>query len=235
MGVPPRSGRSSSSSPGERAAKGPWKLPPLVVALGGAALLVLLVGGLVLGFLLFRGAPGSTQEVVGSDLPPVWQPGNDRGVGQTPPLPPGSTLPRPAGTPPPVVEVQPYPPEAPEPAEGEPMTDGESGPLPEGEPPQAPPEAPVAPSFQPPRLLYLPTPEYPPVGLRMRREGVVNLQVLVSAEGRVLEAEPVGARLGMGFEASARRAAFAARFEPARRNGEPVEGEGRIAIRFRLQ
>jgi protein TonB len=104
-----------------------------------------------------------------------------------------------------------------------------------GEAPAAAPQAEMEASFEPPRLLYLPTPEYPQMGRRMGREGVVELQVLVDEGGRVRSADPVGERLGMGFEAAARRAAFAARFEPARSDGRPVEAETRIAIRFRLR
>jgi protein TonB len=127
------------------------------------------------------------------------------------------------------------PPPEPNESEGGPLAEGVATPsFGEAAPPQVE-EPPPALSFEPPRLVYLPTPEYPRLGLRMQREGTVELQVLVSASGRVLSAEPVGERLGLGFEAAARRAAFNARFEPARRNGEPVEGETRIAIRFRLQ
>jgi protein TonB len=138
----------------------------------------------------------------------------------------------------PVPEAAPAEPPPPEAVEGDagPLAEGVATPS-FGEAAPPPVEAPPPPalSFEPPRLVYLPTPEYPRLGLRMQREGTVELQVLVSASGRVLTAEPVGERLGLGFEAAARRAAFNARFEPARRNGEPVEGETRIAIRFRLQ
>jgi protein TonB len=211
------------------------RLPPLAIALGSAALLVLLVGGLGLAFLLFRGAPGGTQEVVGSALPPGWRPGGGQGVGEAPP-PPGGAPPPPSGTAPPVPEAVPYA-GAPELAPGEDGLPPEETATPGfGEPPQGPVEGESAvPSFEPPHLVYLPTPEYPAIGQRLGKEGTVNLRVLVGANGRVLEAEPVGERLGMGFEASARRAAFNARFEPARRNGEPVDGEARIAIHFRLQ
>jgi len=234
MSAPQPPSRSSGRASGQNGAKPPIRLPPLAVALGSAALLVLVVGGLALAFLLFRGAAGSTQEVVGSELPAGWQPGTGRGVGQAPP-PPDGTPPVPTGTAPPVPEAVPYA-GAPE------LAPGEEGMAPEeaatpgyGEPPNGPLEDSAAvPSFEPPRLVYLPTPDYPAIGQRMGKEGTVNLRVLVGANGRVLEAEPVGERLGMGFEASARRAAFNARFEPARRNGEPVDGEARIAIHFRL-
>jgi protein TonB len=223
---PPRAGRPRDVASG-------GKLPPVLIALGAAALAVLVVGGVVLGLLLFRRTGGSAQEVVGSALPAGWQPGGERGVGRVPP-PPSSGSAAPVGSVPPAHEVEPLPQPPAAPREGEPYPEGAVTPPLEGLPP-APLEEPAIASYEPPRMVYLPTPEYPVLGQRMGREGTVTLQVLVGANGRVLAAEPVGERLGMGFEAAARRAAFNARFEPARRNGEPVEGEARIAIRFRLQ
>ena len=208
----------------------------MILVLGAVALVVVVISGLIVALLLFRGARGNSQEVVGSALPPVWQPGNGGGVGPVPPAPQSGQA-APVGTVAPVPETAPIePPPSEAPAGGElPFAEGVATPgLGEAAPPPME-EAPPAPSFEPPRLVYLPTPEYPRLGLRMQQEGTVSLQVLVSASGRVLSAEPVGERLGMGFEAAARRAAFNARFEPARRNGEPVEGETRIAIRFRLR
>ena len=215
----------------------PGRLPPVLIVLGAVALMLVVTGGLAVALLLFRGARGSSQEVVGSQLPPVWQPGSGRGVGPLPPAPPSGQA-APVGSVAPVPQAEPPEPPPPESAEGEgvPLAEGVATPsLGEAAPPPPVEEAPPAMSFEPPRLVYLPTPEYPRLGLRMQREGTVDLQVLVSPSGRVLSAEPVGERLGMGFEAAARRAAFNARFEPARRNGEAVEGTTRIAIRFRLQ
>ena len=209
------------------------KLPPLLIALGAAALAVLVVAGIVLGLLLFRGKSGSAQEVVGSALPSGWQPGSGRGVGQVPPPPPSGSA-APVGSVPPVPEAEPMPPpRAATPEYGETYPEDAATPPMMEQPDQPYDEQPAA-SFEPPRLVHLPTPEYPVLAQRMGREGTVTLQVLVGANGRVLAAEPTGERLGMGFEAAARRAAFNARFEPARRNGEPVEGEARLAIRFRL-
>ncbi|HXT49597.1 MAG TPA: TonB family protein [Thermoanaerobaculia bacterium] len=234
MTVPELPNKRGTRAPSRREVGTPGRLPPVVLVLGAAAVVVVIVGGLVLAMLLFRRSASGTQEVVGSALPPVWQPGGDRGVGQVPPEPPGGRAAAPVGSVPPVQEAEPLAPPAPAPEEGQ-LPPFEGAPTPAyGEPAPPPAPEPVA-AFEPPRLVDLPTPEYPRLGLRMRREGVVELQVLVSANGRVLSAEPVGERLGLGFENAARRAAFNARFEPARRDGEPVEGEARIAIRFRLQ
>ena len=237
MSVPELPSRRGTRSAGGQKAGPPAKLPPLLIVLGAAGLVVLVTGGLVLAMLLFRGAGGGTQEVVGSALPPGWQPGGGRGVGPVPPAPPSGEA-APVGTVAPVREAEPLGLPPPEPGTESP--DGQPFPGAVATPAYGEPAAPVAEepppaTFEPPRLLYLPTPEYPTFALRMRREGVVNLQVMVSSSGRVLSAEPVGEPLGMGFEPAARRAAFNARFEPARRNGEAVEAETRIAIRFRLQ
>lgn len=213
-----------------------WRnLPPVALALGAAAVAVLVVAGLGLALLIFRGARGGPQEVVGSALPPGWQPGGGQGVGQAPPAPAGGGSARPVGTVPPVPEASPYP----EPPGG-PDSEGETplestDPSALGESPAATPEQELEATFEPPRLLDLPTADYPQMGRRMGMEGTVQLQVLVGEDGRVLAADPVGERLGMGFEAAARRAAFAARFAPARSNGRPVRAETRIAIRFRLR
>ncbi len=234
MGAPERRrAPAGKGSPG-RGATGPGGVPPLLVVLGVVVLAAIVASAVVFLLVLARGGRGGQGEVVGSELPPVWQPDGGKGAGQPPPPPSGEAPPPPAGTPPPVPEVVPYAadPEPPPDAELQPPAAVTPG-LGEVVPP--PPEAPFGPSFEPPRLMYLPAPEYPRVGRRMGREGTVELQVLVDAGGRVRAADPVGERLGLGFEAAARRAAFGARFAPARRNGEPVESETRITIRFRLQ
>jgi periplasmic protein TonB len=235
VSVPELPSRRGTRAAGGRGVGTPGRLPPVVIVLAAAAVVVLVAGGLVLTMLLFRRAGAGSQEVVGSALPPVWQPGGDRGVGPVPPEPAAGHA-APVGSVPPVQQREPFaapPPAAPEEGQLPPYA---GAPTPAyGAPPPAPPAEDAPATFEPPRLIYLPTPEYPRLGLRMRREGVVDLQVLVASNGRVLEAEPVGERLGFGFEASARRAAFNARFEPARRNGEAVEASARIAIRFRLQ
>src|SRR6185503_3949823 len=82
----------------------PGKLPPLLVALGIAALVVLVAGGAVLALLLLHGSRGSGQEVVGTALPPVWQPGSERGVGPVPP-PPLAGAAAPVGSVPPAPEA----------------------------------------------------------------------------------------------------------------------------------
>src|SRR4051812_3808656 len=119
MSVPELPNRRGAKAAGGRptdAASESGKLPPLLIVLGAAGLVVLVAAGLVLALLLFRGAGGGTQEVVGSALPPVWQPGSGRGVGPVPPLPASGRV-APVGTVPAVPQSE--LPEAPPPASDE--------------------------------------------------------------------------------------------------------------------
>ena len=86
-----------------------------------------------------------------------------------------------------------------------------------------------------PRLVRSPRPSYPRQAQLRRRQGTVELQVTVSAEGRVVAAEPVGIELGFGLEEAAREAAFAARYEPGTRDGVAVPMTTLLAIRFQLE
>lgn len=88
---------------------------------------------------------------------------------------------------------------------------------------------------QPPQLLRAVRPDYPPVARARRRAATVELRIRVDAAGQVIAVEPVGPPAGFGFDESARAAALAARFRPGRRDGEPVEMEARLAIRFVLE
>lgn len=178
-------------------------------------------------------------ELLGSQLPPGWEPGGS-GVGRPPPPPPSLPTP-PEGAAPAAEVVEPYG----QPQQRSPIPSD----LPDGPPiyDQAPPQIaeeqatpvpsgePQALSYTPPRLVSLPDPAYPRVGERMRMEATVVLRVRVSSRGRVLDAEPVGDEVGYGFEAEAIRAARRARFEPARRDGRAITADTRLAVQFRLR
>jgi protein TonB len=185
-----------------------------------------------------RDQAGPPLEVLGSAIPEQWLPGGGRGAGSAPPPPPRDPTP-PAGevasAPPPEVpygQARPRP-DLPYPEATPP------GPPPFAEPPVAeatpPPDEEPDPVFEPPRLIAMPNAQYPRVGRRRGLEATVVVRVRVSAGGRVLDAEPVGDRVGFGFEEAAVRAARQARFAPARRNGEPVTADTRIAVRFELE
>jgi protein TonB len=210
---------------------------PLLV-IGALAVLVVLALLLALALRLRgRGEEGPPRDVLGSALPEGWLPGEGRGAGRVPPPPPRDPTPPPGAAPAaPAPEVpldgagrrrpdRPFP---------EATPPGLPPPPYEATPPEPPPEEEPAVVFEPPRLIAMPSPSYPRVGRRMRMEATVVVRVRVSTRGRVIDAEPVGDTVGYGFEDAALRAARKARFEPARRNGEPVVADTRIAVRFEL-
>jgi TonB family protein len=212
---------------------------PRALALAGAT--VGIAAAIFLVALAARSQRGGTPptELLGSQLPPGWEPGG-AGVGRLPPPPPSLPTP-PEGTAPEAEVVAPYgQPQQRTPIPARPdggPPDSEEGPPPvaEGRESPVPAEEPAALSYTPPRLLSLPDPSYPRVGERMRIEATVVLRVRVSSRGRVLEAQPVGEEVGYGFEAEAIRAARRARFEPARRDGVAITADTRLAVQFRLR
>ena len=97
------------------------------------------------------------------------------------------------------------------------------------------------PQLAPPAVLTRPIlvrwtqPTYPPLAMRLGREAVVRVRVLVDEKGKVVLAEPLDPKAGLGFEEAARRAALEAVYRPGTRNGVPVEMETVIAVRFELK
>ncbi|MCP4897115.1 MAG: TonB family protein [bacterium] len=85
-----------------------------------------------------------------------------------------------------------------------------------------------------PVLLRYEKPDYPELALRLRREGTVYVRVLVSHDGTVVRADPVGPPAGYGFEDAAREAALGTVFSPGAINGVPAEMETSLTIRFIL-
>jgi len=93
---------------------------------------------------------------------------------------------------------------------------------------------PAAPTIEPPRLVRAPRPVYPAFARERRRTATVDLRLRVGADGRVRAVEPLGSPAGLGFDEAARAAALAAEYRPGRRDGEPVEMETTLRIRFQL-
>lgn len=209
---------------------------PLLV-LGAVALIVLLAVLIALALRARGGEEGPPLDVLGSALPEGWLPGGGSGAGKAPPPPPHDPTPPPGEAPAAPDPEMPYiartRPERPFPE----ATPPPGMPLPPGAPPPyeepSREEEPVE-VYEPPRLIAMPTPSYPRVGRRMRMEATVLVRVRVSTSGRVIDAEAIGEPVGYGFEDAAVRAARKARFEPARRNGERVVADSRIAVRFEL-
>jgi protein TonB len=85
-----------------------------------------------------------------------------------------------------------------------------------------------------PILIRFTQPEYPPAALRLGREAVVNVRVLVDVDGRVLSAENAGQEVGMGFDKAAREAALTALYSPGTRDGVPAQMATIVVVRFTL-
>jgi len=86
-----------------------------------------------------------------------------------------------------------------------------------------------------PRYRSNPRPEYPSDALRMRQEGVVMLNVQVSADGR---ASSVSLKRSSGVPSLDDAALEAVRrwtFEPAMQAGFPVASQVEVPVRFRLE
>jgi periplasmic protein TonB len=82
-------------------------------------------------------------------------------------------------------------------------------------------------------LLVAPRPPYPSIALRQRAEGTVVLLVLVDVDGRPLRVEIEEESGHRVLDRSAREHVLQRwRFEPARRDGRPVQAWARIPIDF---
>ncbi len=76
---------------------------------------------------------------------------------------------------------------------------------------------------------------YPAAAVRLRREAVVLVRVLVDAGGQARRAEVVGKRAGLGFDEAASTAALGAVYRPGTRDGEAVEMETLLKVEFKLR
>ncbi len=89
------------------------------------------------------------------------------------------------------------------------------------------------PTVDPPVLLTRPKPIYPQTALRLKREAVVTVRILVDENGRVPEAERVGSKAGMGFDQAAINAAKLTRWQPATKEGVRVKMWAELKVQFR--
>ncbi len=133
---------------------------------------------------------------------------------------PEAAEPPPAEPPP----AEPPPPVAPPPA---------TPPPPQATPP--PPQATARPEVKPPQRLRMPSPVYPDRARQYRKEATVLLKVLVGADGKVIDAQPVVDKPDpYGFVQAAIRAARGASFKPATRDGVPTELWTTVVVSFKL-
>jgi protein TonB len=105
-------------------------------------------------------------------------------------------------------------------------------------------DPPPAPAATPPKILKvskvlnsqalsLPRPTYPIIARQMRLQGVVNVQVLIDENGRVVSAKAVS---GPGvLIPAAQQAAMQARFSPTIIGEQPVKVSGVITYNFVMQ
>jgi len=105
--------------------------------------------------------------------------------------------------------------------------------IPEAPPPPEPVIRFVSGEVVAPAKLFAPDPAYPEIARRIRKQGVVVLQLRLAADGTVESIEPLTA-LGFGLEESAVAAVSKWRFGPATLRGEPIPVLYNLSIRFSL-
>src|SRR5437016_12199894 len=84
-----------------------------------------------------------------------------------------------------------------------------------------------------PRAIYQPDPEYSEEARKAKYQGTAVLWVIVGADGRPHEVR-VARSVGMGLDEKAVEAVRTWKFEPARKNGQPVAVQINVELSFRL-
>ncbi|WP_161595911.1 energy transducer TonB [Flavisphingopyxis soli] len=77
-------------------------------------------------------------------------------------------------------------------------------------------------------------PDYPPAMLRLEREGIARVRVLVGPDGRVRDVVDAGSSTTAFFDATRKHALRAWRFKPATRDGAPFESWHVMTVTFKL-
>jgi periplasmic protein TonB len=84
-----------------------------------------------------------------------------------------------------------------------------------------------------PRVLYSPDPEYSDEARKAKYQGSVVLWIIVGPDGGVRDVR-VQRTLGLGLDEKAIEAVRKWKFEPARKNGQPVAVQVNVEVNFRL-
>lgn len=84
-----------------------------------------------------------------------------------------------------------------------------------------------------PRALYAPDPEYSEEARKAKYQGTVVLWVVVGPDGRTKDIR-VQRSLGLGLDEKAMEAVRNWKFEPARKDGQPVAVQINVEVNFRL-
>ncbi len=91
------------------------------------------------------------------------------------------------------------------------------------------------PGVLPPDLASQPQLQYPPIALRQRVEGVVELSVLVDEKGSVADAQVVrGASSRAGLNEAAIESVKRRKYRPASKDGVPVKVWISVSVKFQL-
>ncbi len=90
----------------------------------------------------------------------------------------------------------------------------------------------IEPGIVPPRAIFNPEPGFPKAERASKKQGTVLLWCVVTADGRVHDAH-VGKSLADDFDKAAMGAVKRWKFEPARKDGEPIAVKINIEVDFR--
>ncbi len=74
-----------------------------------------------------------------------------------------------------------------------------------------------------PKMAGMPEPRYPSAARHMNKSADVQIRVLVDELGRVVQTQPVGAKVGFGFDEAAMEAARHSSYRPATKDGVRVK------------
>jgi len=86
----------------------------------------------------------------------------------------------------------------------------------------------------PPRVVRQPPLSYPQVALRLRKEANITVRVLVDENGRVVDVDPGGSKVGFGLDEAAISHARKCQWEPARKDGVKVKMWTDLRVVFKL-
>jgi TonB family protein len=84
-----------------------------------------------------------------------------------------------------------------------------------------------------PRAIYLPSPAYSEKARKKKVQGTCILLLVVDADGKPRDISVVRG-LGLGLDEQAIKAVQQWRFEPARKDGQPVAVRFKVEVSFRL-
>jgi TonB family protein len=103
-----------------------------------------------------------------------------------------------------------------------------------GQPPEPKEPYRVGGSVSAPKVVYKVEPQYTEEALRSRREGTVRVLLVVTRDGMPSDVHELEQHIGLGLDEKAIEAVQQWRFEPGKKNAEPVAVQVQIEMNFRL-